>query len=56
MFVCLCMKVPLHQVSPSKYYPVLPGNLIALGSVEMNRDCTLVELKENIVTLPAVIV
>ena len=48
------LQLPLHLAKLSKYYPPLPGIMLEVGSVEVNRDCTVDELKTQILTLSSV--
>ena len=48
-------QVPLHLLNPSQYYPPVPGDLTEIGTVEINRDASLDDLKAMMLTLPAVV-
>ena len=42
------------SLSPSQFYPKVPGEFLEVGTVEVNRDSTVDDLKMQILTLPAV--
>lgn len=47
-------ELPLHEQNPSLYYPTVPGTMSCIGSIEINKESTVNELKELIMTLPQV--
>lgn len=44
----------MHLLSPSQFYPPVPGELLQVGSVEISRESTVEDLKLHILTLPTV--
>ena len=49
----LCSEVPLHLQSLEQFYPPVPGTLLEMGCVELSKDATVEDLKNMILTLPA---
>lgn len=45
-------QIPLHDQDPACYYPPVPGSICFIGEVEINKESTVHELKEMILTLP----
>ena len=54
LFLQLCSEVPLHLQSLEQFYPPVPGTLLEMGCVELSKDATVEDLKNMILTLPAV--
>jgi ubiquitin carboxyl-terminal hydrolase 40 len=46
------MDCPLHEVDPAIYYPPVYGSLQLLGDIEINKESSIQNLKEHILTLP----
>lgn len=47
-------QIPLHLLSPSQFYPSVPGTLSEVGCIQVSREATVEDLKNTIMTLPAV--
>ena len=44
----------LHEQDHTQYYPPTVGTITRIGDIEINRNSTLEQLKETIMTLPLV--
>ena len=47
-------ETPLYEQDPSQFYPPVFGHLHEVGFLEISKDATVADLKEMIMTLPAV--
>ena len=48
------MQGSLHLLSPTQFYPPVPGELLEVGAIEVKRESLVEDLKMLILTLPAV--